>query len=785
MPTALPGFVLTRQHLDTANGVQLHIWLQTPQGPQKLVIDQQEPLFFIRQRQRERVSQLLSTPPALPHRIEALPLKSFAQETIAGVYFRKQRDLYEALERLKAEGIEAMESDIRPTERFLMERFIRAGVAVHSGQATRQALLNPQLKAADYVPDLKLVSLDIETSFNSRELYCIGLSGADFEKVLMCGDGPAHPVIEYYADEKALLQAFTRWVQDYDPDIFIGWNVVNFDFRFLQKKYEQYGLPFSIGRQGDSVIWRKSNDGQQHFLTIAGRLVLDGIDSLKAATYHFESFSLEFVSRALLGTGKQIDEVDNRGPAIQKLYQEDPVALAKYNLQDCRLVQDIFDHTKVLDYLIERAYLTGLPLDKYGGSTASFDNLYLPLLHRSGYVAPDYGSGATGLNAPGGYVMDSLPGLYEHVLVLDFKSLYPSIIRTFFIDPMGLAEGLACDEEDEVLEGFNQARFHRSNHHLPGLIETLWAARDEAKRENNAAVSQAIKIIMNSFYGVLGSPGCRFFDQRLSSSITLRGHEILQRSQEWIEKQGYQVIYGDTDSLFVWLNQSCDNRQARRIGSELQQGLNQWWQVQLAQRYQLDSTLEIEFETHYSRFFMPTIRGSEKGSKKRYCGLISLDNGERKMVFKGLESVRTDWTPLARRFQQELYELIFDQGNWQDYISRTIAALRAGELDAELVYRKRLRRKLSDYQRNVPPHVQAARKADQHLQQQGLRPRYHRGGWIRYTITLNGPEPLECLNSSLDYQHYLERQLEPIADAILNVIGHRFSEFSQPQLPLL
>ena len=154
--------------------------------------------------------------------------------------------------------------------------------------------------------------------------------------------------------------------------------------------------------------------------------------------------------------------------------------------------------------------------------------------------------------------MDSKPGLYQHVLVLDFKSLYPSIIRTFYIDPMGLAIGVAAHQQnthaDDLLEGFNQAHFSRTQHHLPDLIKTLWQARDVAKRENNAAVSQAIKIIMNSFYGVLGSPGCRFFDQRLSSSITLRGHEILQRTSEWIEQRGYSVIYGDTDSVFVWLD---------------------------------------------------------------------------------------------------------------------------------------------------------------------------------------------------------------------------------------
>jgi len=778
------GFILTRQHIDTPQGIELHFWLQSDNGPQQIIIDKQEAVCFIQRDQVDAALAVLKSPPALSGRIQHLKLKSFSQAPISGIYFKQQRQQYEAITRLEQAGLPILEKDIRPTERYMMERFIRAGVTYKNNNG------HNSLKPCQYQPKLKTVSLDIETSYTTNELYCIGLTRGDFALVFMQGHGTNSDQLHYHPCEKSLLQAFSQWVQKYDPDIFIGWNVINFDFRFLANKYQQYNIPFNLGRNKRTGSWRSSGDGQQHFITLPGRLVVDGIDSLKAATYSFESFSLEAVSRELLGTGKKIEDVDNRAAAIQELFENKPSALAEYNLQDCRLVEQIFAKTQVMDYLIERAYLTGLPLDKYGGSTASFDNLYLPLLHRSGYIAPDYNSGATGLNAPGGYVMDSKPGLYQHVLVLDFKSLYPSIIRTFCIDPMGLAIGVAAQQEEDanadmLLEGFNQAQFSREEHHLPGLIKTLWQARDVAKRENNTAVSQAIKIIMNSFYGVLGSPGCRFFDQRLSSSITLRGHEILQRSSDWIEQRGYSVIYGDTDSVFVWLDKDCDNSEAQAIGTELQQGLNQWWTQALLDEYQLESQLEIEFETHYSQFFMPTIRGSEKGSKKRYCGQISNADGSKRMVYKGLESVRTDWTPLARRFQQELYELIFNQGDWRSYLRLIVEQLNAGELDEELVYRKRLRRKLEDYQRNVPPHVQAARKAENWLAQNNKAPRYQRGGWIHYVATLNGPEPIENRPSPLDYQFYLERQLEPIAEAILNMLGESFAAYSEAQISLL
>ncbi len=142
-------------------------------------------------------------------------------------------------------------------------------------------------------------------------------------------------------------------------------------------------------------------------------------------------------------------------------------------------------------------------------------------MHRLGYVAPNLGD-VPPQASPGGYVMDSRPGLYDSVLVLDYKSLYPSIIRTFLIDPVGLVEGLAQPDDQHSIEGFLGARFSRDKHCLPGIVSQIWHGRDEAKRQHNKPLSQALKIIMNAFYGVLGTSACRFFDPRLASSITMR-----------------------------------------------------------------------------------------------------------------------------------------------------------------------------------------------------------------------------------------------------------------------
>ena len=244
------------------------------------------------------------------------------------------------------------------------------------------------------------------------------------------------------------------------------------------------------------------------------------------------------------------------------------------------------------------------------------------------------------------------------------------------------------------MPGFLEASFSKNHHVLPGIIKELWQARDEAKQDCDTTGSQAIKIIMNSFYGVLGTPGCRFFDPRLASSITMRGHEILQKTKGLIEGQGHPVIYGDTNSVFVLLDQVEGKVQA--AGARLAGYLNSWWASELKNRYYIPCYLDVEFEAHLERFFMPTIRGSEKGSKQRYAGMVRDRSGKAQLIFKGLESVRSDWSPLAREFQIELYRRVFAGESHLTHIKETAERLLAGELDEKLSFRRRLRRKLND-----------------------------------------------------------------------------------------
>ncbi|WP_339898668.1 DNA polymerase II [Paraglaciecola polaris] len=778
------GFILTSDQRDIAGKSCLEFWLSSADGPIKVTTTAQQALFFVSQQDADQVQNILRQS-QIPCTLKNLPLKRFDQQAVCAVYFPRTHQAYAAKERLRVQGITCYEADIRLADRYLMERFICASADIIG--TPQQGVDYPSyaqclLKPAQYTPHFSVLSIDIECSEHG-ELYSIGLAGPDYQKVLMIGDAQDGPDwIQWVSNEQALLQCFIAEVKQTDPDILIGWNVVNFDFRLLIERAQRYNLKLTLGRGGEAVYWRDApNEVNQGYISMPGRVVIDGIDALKTATYQFSSFSLEFVAQALLGKGKLSEDVNDRLAQIKHDFLHAKVKLAEYNLQDCQLVLDIFDKTKVLDFLTLRSQLTGLELNRVGGSVAAFVNLYLPKLHRAGYISPNRPIDG-GLASPGGYVMTSAPGLYRNVLVLDFKSLYPSIIRTFKIDPLGLVEGLLQPEKG--IQGFKSAIFSRDKHFLPDIITSLWQQRDTAKRNNDSARSQAIKILMNSFYGVLGSGGCPFYDTRLASSITLRGHEIMQTTARWVEEMGYEVIYGDTDSIFVWLGDNMPAEQGHKVGVELQHAINQRWTHNITEQHQLDNYLEIEFETQFNRFLMPTIRGSELGSKKRYAGLKRIPGSEDELVFKGLESVRSDWTPMAKKFQLTLYQRVFADKDVKAYIRQVVAQTRNGELDGQLVYRKRIRRPLVQYVKNIPPHVKAARLADERNTQLNKPLRYQHKGQIAYVITLNGAQPIEYQSSALDYEHYIDKQIKPIAESILPFIGLSFIDITSAQLGL-
>ncbi|HVQ28505.1 MAG TPA: DNA polymerase domain-containing protein, partial [Vicinamibacteria bacterium] len=301
--------------------------------------------------------------------------------------------------------------------------------------------------------------------------------------------------------------------------------------------------------------------------------------------------------------------------------------------------------------------------------------------------------------------------------------------------------------------------------------------RDEAKRAGDRVKSHAIKILMNSFYGCLGTSASRFHDPRLANAITSFGREVLLWCRGRIEATGRRVLYGDTDSLFVESAEvGADG--ARRLGEELAVRLTRELGNHIREKWRVESRLELQFERLYLRLFLPAVRHGTAGARKRYVGLVPAKGGAEardQVVFTGMESVRGDWTEMAKEVQRGLYTRLFADEPVEDYLRAIVVQVRAGHHDARLVYRKGLRKAPEAYTTTTPPHVAAARKL-------GRRVR----GRIAYVITLDGPEPAEEQHHLLDYDHYVEKQIRPVAEPVLGLLGLDFAKVtgSERQLSL-
>ncbi len=763
--SAAKAFLLSTSYRDNRGRFEIALYGKTEDGvPIKVIIDGFRPLFFVPRQ----------TPPAFTSAAserKALPMKSLDHQEVDCLYFPTYRECARTAESLRASGVPVYESDINPVDRFLMERGVRGGFRVEGRIEYRGShcyAYNPRIRGYGVSVDLTVMAIDIETNVSTGEIYSIACAGKS-KKTFIRGELIEHPEMVACPNERQLLQVFFEHIGREDPDIIIGWNVIDFDLSVIQSRCDELSVPFLLGRANTARVLPSSGNHRFAVVRVQGRVVLDVPTMLRAQFYNFESYSLDNVAEQVLGKAKLISQTGAEKIAeIDRLFSEDKKALAEYNLEDSQLTLDIFKKTGILQNAVARSKLSGHLLDRLGGSVAAFDFLYLPALHRKGYVAKNtIDAERSDRLLPGGYVMDSVPGLHENVLLLDFKSLYPSLIMTFRIDPLGLHS-----ESKSRVRGPAGPSFATDQTLLPGIIENLMQARAEAKKRRNPHLSQAVKILMNSFYGVLGTPGCRFFSYDLASTITETGRCILKMTSKYIEEHfGKKVIYGDTDSLFILLGSQAQGN-AQATGKEIVSEVNGWLTAELKKVYGVEPALELEFETHFRHFFMPTVRGGTQGSKKRYCGAIENQNGDLQLMFKGLESARTDWTQLSREFQHELYMRIFRNQPVEDYIQRTIQRVRSGEVDEMLVYRKKINKPLSQYVGTAPPHVQAARLLD-------VQPRA-----ISYYITVEGPQPVEKRHAPLDYDHYITAQIQPIAESILESKGLDFESIVTGQQDL-
>ena len=741
----------------------VHIYGRLEEGDTFLLRDdRQRPHFYIRTVDAERALER-GAPPAQP-----TDQSDFAGASVCRIEAQVPQDVPALRDRLHAADIQTYEADVRFALRYLIDRGIKGGCELDGpwvpGNGVSRVYTNPTLRPIQVEVEPRVLSFDIETAGREERLLAISLYGPGIDEVLIVDSGNrAMPERALRClDERAALDTFCARVREWDPDVLTGWNVIDFDLSVLQRIAERLNHPFRLGREPGAMRLRKAEgyfgSGQAF---IPGRLVLDGIDLLRGAFVRMDEYSLDAVAREVLGEGKAVaGDVHDRIEEILANYRQDLPAFALYARTDARLAFDIVERLNLVRLAVARSQLTGMTPDRVAASIASFDFLYLAELEGRRVVAPTVRADDSRQHAPqqGGHVLESAAGLHRNVWVFDFKSLYPSIIRTFNIDPLSYVESPPTDADLIRTAG---GAFVRTPGILPSMLDVLFPRREAAKMIGDGVASNAIKILMNSFYGVLGAPSCRFYNPALVNAITGTGRELLLWSKAWFETAGFKVLYGDTDSLFVQSGVD-DPSVARERGLALAVALNADLKRHVADHWQVASRLELEFEKLYLRLFLPRARHSTRGASKRYAGLLGTA-GVDSVEFIGMEVVRRDWTALARQVQRELYLRLFTDQSVDTYLAAIVKKLRSGELDSALVYRKNLRKDTDEYTATTPPHVVAARKSTQPP-----------GRLISYVMTIAGAEPLDDIRHPLDREHYVQKQVKPVAEPVLATLGLDF-----------
>ena len=393
-------------------------------------------------------------------------------------------------------------------------------------------------------------------------------------------------------------------------------------------------------------------------------------------------------------------------------------------------------------------------MDQLGIANASFDHYYLPKLHRKGFVAPNAGEQEKTAISP--WDLAPNPGLYNHVVVLDMNNMIPSLIRIFKIEP--LAHQRSDVDPVTTPSGY---RFSNSEHLLPEYLERLIAAQAQAREAGNSAVERATTLQLKAICGVLHAKTSRFYEAELSTALQHTGQWLVKECQTYLEGMGYQIVRTDEDALFVALKAE-ETGQPQASGSGLARNLKAYWDTRFQNEFGVSSHLDIRFNGYYRAFVQPDLGGAAS-AKKCFAGFNET------MTLTGADAALSEWTRMARTFLETWFDAYFKGAELEPVLTEFSDRLKNGGFDNQLAYQKRIRKDVSEYARNAPPHIKAARM----LKKPGKQ--------IRYVWTKQGPVPEQLKPGDIDYEHYLQKQIQPIADLILTLQGKSYKSLTEPE----
>lgn len=492
-------------------------------------------------------------------------------------------------------------------------------------------------KTEDFVPPLKILSFDIENAVTP-------VNGEEYGHILMIGysiwDGKELTKGYIDGDEMTILENFVSVVNAADPDILTGYNIDGYDLPVIQSRMNKFGIPFRIGRDRE-----QPHRVQSQYWRLHGRTISDTWWAVKKIM-HPKHETLNYVAQELLNEGK--DNINRL--KIEEEWKNRREEVIQYCIKDSFLTLEIFRKLRVVDRNMFMSTVTRLPFDDVsnGGTSNYVDSLLIRKADREGIGVPM--TGRTGKEAPieGGYVHSIGGGIYDNVIVLDFKSMYPSMIMKYNI----CFTTLSPDGENTAPNGVRFMDVSRKAGLVPRLLRELMQERDEVKKKMKAAdaeereyldgIQGALKILMNTFYGVLASSFYRFTNLEIGSAVTGYARETIKSLIEKLKTQNFKVIYGDTDSVFIESG-SRNSAEAIKIGREL------------SERISREEGVTVEFEKVMDPLF-------SHGAKKRYAGKIvypESQNGE--ILIRGYEVRRTDSFDLQSEALSRVFDLVLSR----------------------------------------------------------------------------------------------------------------------------
>ena len=532
--------------------------------------------------------------------------------------------------------------------------------------------------------------------------------------------------------------------------------------RCLQRIAARLNHPLLLGREPGAMRLRKAEgyfgSGQA---SIPGRVVLDGIDLLRGAFVRMDDYSLDAVAREVLGEGKAVaGDVQIASGKSSTITGTISPAFALYARTDARLAFAIVEKLNLV-----RARLCAQPADGHDTRSRRGEHRVLRLSVPDGtraarVVAPSVRGGRSRVYARSraATCWSPSPAYIAMSGCSTSRACIPSIIRTFNIDPLAYVRG---SRRRRGSHPHGRRRIPPRPAILPRMLDELFPRREAAKKAGDArgvARNQdpdEFVLRRARHAGVpLPQPGARQCDHRHGP-----------RAAAVVEG----VVRGGGSRCCTATPTACSCvrpptiRQARRArGARARGRAERATRRHIADQWRVPSRLELEFEKLYLRLFLPRARHGTRGARKRYAGLVSRRRTPDNVEFVGMEVVRRDWTALAKHVQRELYQRLFTDQPVDEYLAEVVAQVRTvrsttSSCTARICARTPVntpppRRRTSPLRASPP----AARPID------------------RYSMTTAGPEPLDNVRHPLDREHYVEKQIRPVAEPVLATLGLEF-----------